>query len=350
MPYSKRQINRILNHNDQPVIAPDRVMGLAQRVTESFIRRRIYHIEDKTVMEQYERLKAVYRFIRQRALDNAQSLHIDKLGINAQAILWRRNLDRNMQDIFSIFTQELAQHTLVRAGNTYLYSYFGRAWSLDMSTKREVNVRAPIPPSWQVTADTLQPALEAFRPDMAALDTFGLEWQQQYADTLNDGARRIRNQTTLATLQGESVLAAINRIGDVLGVADGAKGVAGRLGTITRSNVQSAATSGSKALYNANKDIVVAVAWVASNDSRVCPTCNALDGSRWPLGDPDTRFPVSDSHVNCRCSLVPITAHDDEIGSDDSPDFTWTEWLKNNNLDWLFADEFAGNAIDSEQV
>lgn len=349
MPYSKRQLAKILNADGQPVISPDARMGLAARVTESFIRRRLFHIEDETVVDQFAALKRAYGDIRTRALDLAQRQRIDTLGVNAEGILWRRDLDRYIATRLGVLADELAGHTLRKAGESYVYSYFGRAWSLDMATKRDVHIKAPIPSNWQATRGAVQPALEAFRPDLAAYELFGLEWQQQYTDTLNDGARRIRNQLSTSLLQGVSVLGALNAIGDVLGVQDGAKGAAGRLGTLTRSNIQGAAVSGTDALYKANQDIVLGVRFVALPGA--CPRiCAPLDGTQWALGDPDIVYPVSGTHPNCRCGHLPLTASDVEIASDTPPEWTWSEWLRNNGIDWLFVDEFTGSAIDSERV
>ncbi len=49
-----------------------------------------------------------------------------------------------------------------------------------------------------------------------------------------------------------------------------------------------------------NSNVVVGYRRLSARDDRVCPGCLMADGRTYPLG---TTF---ESHVNCRCSLVPI--------------------------------------------
>lgn len=346
MPYNKRQIDRILNHDGEPIIPLNSAMGLAARITESYIRRRIYRIEDITVLKQFHHLKQAFVDIRNHALDLAQRSRMDTLGINAEGILWRRDLDRYIATRLNLLSGELAGHTLRKAGEIYLYSYLGRAWSMDMATRPEIKINKSLPSFYQVTADVVQPAMEAFQPSVAAYELLGVEWQQQYADTLNDGARRIRNQLQIALGQGESVLAGVNRVGDVLGVNDGTSGVAGRLGTITRSNVQRASVSGVTAIANENTDVLWGFRYVTARDSKVCPICAPLDGAMWSLEMlHEVVYPVQDTHPNCRCNLYPITTDAVANPADTPPPLTWEEWLRVNSLDDFFSEEFAGDAF-----
>lgn len=43
--------------------------------------------------------------------------------------------------------------------------------------------------------------------------------------------------------------------------------------------------------------------WMTGRDELVCPTCGALDGNEFPLGDAEHTPPA---HVRCRCYLQPV--------------------------------------------
>lgn len=46
--------------------------------------------------------------------------------------------------------------------------------------------------------------------------------------------------------------------------------------------------------------------WVSERDSRVCIICLNLDGRVWDVDDNTMPRPVRDSHIGCRCRLLPI--------------------------------------------
>lgn len=349
MPYTRAQIRRILTVNGQPLISPAQDMPLAQRVSESYIRRRLYHIEDRAAVAQFAMLKRANRDIRAYGLDSAQRMSLRKLGVDGSSLAWTRQVNHFMQSRFIDLSRELLTHTLSMAGDSYIYSYYGRAWVLDMSTRRDLRVNMPYPNSARITKAIVQPGLtEDFTPDYTTLSDFSDEWSQRYLDVFDDVTRKMRGQWSLAQVNEESILDGLQRLADKLGTStDGSKGAAGQVGTLTRSTMQSAATQGTKAIHATNEDYLVGVRFIALPGA--CRLCEGLDGTQWPLGDPDIVYPVQDTHYNCRCGHLPITASGAEIDSDEPPDLSWTEWLKNNNIQF-FADEFAGSALDSEQV
>lgn len=46
--------------------------------------------------------------------------------------------------------------------------------------------------------------------------------------------------------------------------------------------------------------------WVSERDGRVCPICKNLDGKTWFVNDKQMPRPVVDSHLKCRCRLLPL--------------------------------------------
>lgn len=342
MPYSKAQIRRILNVGDTPLIAAKHRIPLAARVCETLIRRKTFAAEDRAAIEQFNMLKDFNRELRGKALDTAQRYRLNTLATNSETIMWRRECDQYFNARLPYIREQLARQALRTAGNVYLLSYYGRAWLMSSASKQQIHMPPPL--NIKITGDVLQPTLEAFNPSEAIYDTLGVEWRQQFDDQLQDAARRMRGQTQLSIQNGESVLETLTRYATVLGVnGDGSTGTAGRLGTIVRSKVQSASVSGTTAIAEANSDAAVGVMFITSRLPNVCRICQGLDGERWPLGDPDIVYPVSGTHPGCRCGLLVLTADMAEWPIDDPPDLSWSEWLRQNNINF-FADEFEGEA------
>ena len=66
-------------------------------------------------------------------------------------------------------------------------------------------------------------------------------------------------------------------------------------------------------LYKANSNIIKAVQYVATLDTKTCPVCGTLDGKVWDL---DEQHPTPPMHYNCRCVIAPITKSWRELGID----------------------------------
>lgn len=64
--------------------------------------------------------------------------------------------------------------------------------------------------------------------------------------------------------------------------------------------------------FRSNRDIVTGWYWHSATDERTCPGCWALHGSRHSVDD------KLDGHVQCRCTMVPITKSWAEITGDDT--------------------------------
>lgn len=358
MTYTKRQQKRILQVGSRPFIAPDADIPYSMRVCESLIRRRLYALEDEAVAQQYHMFRAAYNDIRSRALDLAYQYNVRELSNSANVVRWRRDVDAYTQQRAAILSNQVAYHSLKAAGNLYLLGYYGRAWALDMSTKPDVLIRAPVPSTADVTRDILQPGFtEAWEPDRVIYDLLGVEWRQQYADNLDDMVRKIRTTMNTAIQNNLNVQNWTQLVADAMGVnvskAQGFKSAFNRIQALTRTYAMTAANEGALALYNANSNLVEGVQWLAANDARVCPTCARLNGMVWLLGDETMQRPPA--HVNCRCTVIPHIASLSNTGSVTLPPVqTWKDWILAAGLGWLLGDDLTdinlGDDIDSSQI
>lgn len=358
MAYTKRQQRKILQVGSRPFIAPDADIPYSMRVCESLIRRRLYALEDETVAQQYRMMRTAYNDIRNHANDLAQQYRVNELSNTSNVVRWRRDVDGYIQQRSTQLSQQIAYHSLKAAGDLYLLGYYGRAWSLDMSTKPDVLIRAPVPNNTAITTDILQPGLtEAWEPDRLIYDLLGVEWRQQYADNIGDMVRKIRNTMNSAIQNNLNVQNWTQLVADAMGVnvskAQGFKSAFNRIQALTRTYAMTAANEGAMALYNANSNLVEGVEWLAANDTRVCPPCARLNGMVWLLGDVDLQRPPA--HVNCRCTLIPRVASLANTGSTTLPPAqTWKDWILAAGLGWLLGSDLTdinlGDDIDSSQI
>lgn len=61
-----------------------------------------------------------------------------------------------------------------------------------------------------------------------------------------------------------------------------------------------AASVAKQEVYKAND--IPKVVWTSELDSDVCPDCEALHGTEWPVDEAE----IPPEHWNCRCELVPV--------------------------------------------
>lgn len=63
--------------------------------------------------------------------------------------------------------------------------------------------------------------------------------------------------------------------------------------------------------HRANSDVIKAVMWLSTLDTRTSSACQSLDGKTWALDEP---HPTTPHHIRCRSILTPITKSYDELG------------------------------------
>ncbi len=108
-------------------------------------------------------------------------------------------------------------------------------------------------------------------------------------------------------------------------------------GAIVRTAVQHVATQARMETLKENSDVVQAVEWVSTLDSKTTPQCRTLDKHRFKL----TEGPRPPIHINCRSTVVAVTKFSALFAKDatrasvgeDGPqqvraDLSYYEWLK----------------------
>lgn len=103
----------------------------------------------------------------------------------------------------------------------------------------------------------------------------------------------------------------------------------GRAITIMRTESLRAYRATSKAVYQANRDIVGEWTWHAALDRRCCMACVAMHGTHHPV-DADL-----DGHPRCRCAMVPRTRSWSDILGPDGDDIPDSRPAIETGEDWF---------------
>lgn len=126
---------------------------------------------------------------------------------------------------------------------------------------------------------------------------------------------RLKEAVQLGMIQGETTTQIVQRI-------RGTKAAGYRDGILMQSRtsvermVRTAtnhvANAAREEFFDENDDLIKAAQWVATLDTRTCPTCQDLDGQVFKLRE----GPRPPRHLNCRCSMAPVTKSWREMGID----------------------------------
>lgn len=350
MPFSAKQIEHILGDGDVPIVQPADVPHRALRITESYIRRKLYAYEDRLALELYGHYKQTYKRLNMAAGVLASEARLDKLRLNSAGIRWR--------DALAVYAaQEVAKLERASLKTALHYSvggwwggYLGHAWQIAQSTTAKPYI--PLPGS--ATARTLNVVREAYAVDETLLDSLiAKEWKLTFAPNFARLRADISASLNTSLTSGVDYRVAIGRIRDLFGLysAGKAKGSYAQIEALVRTAYMDAANRGAVDLYRANPNIVSGMRFLAANDGRVCALCRGYNGRIWAVGDVTAVIPPRDTHPRCRCTVVPEVDPALWIEPTYTPKQTLSEWLTGLGLAWLL-DDFLRRPtkLDSSQV
>jgi len=352
-PPSKRSVERVLKVDGHTFVQPSEAPNLTMRYTESFIRRRLMTLEDESIVGLYERARAVYRHLRNGLADMMDANGQRRFEPTPDTRELVRQFNAFTAATLTAYAREQARYTYNRAVLIYMAAYYGRLWQLT-----SIAPTAPIEftPLDRRTASRAVLALaEASADWLPGDDTIynllGQEWLELFADETDMLVVGIRQDIRRVMNERGSREDASQAIADGLGVRLERAGrtvppikLTGnvhRLNVIARSYMIEAMNRATVATYEDNADLIWGVRFLTSADGRVCPICTKLLGQQWELGSPDIQMPVTDTHPQCRCTLLPVMKRDIELVADDAPpQETFANWLTRVGADDLI-DRFA---------
>lgn len=171
----------------------------------------------------------------------------------------------------------------------------------------------------------------------------GSRWTDRLAVDLMEATQGIQGAIGSGFASGASMPEIARAIGKATGLTEHYRG---RLIAIARTEVQRVANDVAMATYMENDDVVGAVQWLATLDTRTCLVCAPLHNTVYPLVNGravglDRRPPI---HPRDRCFMAPIIKSYADIGVpvkgspkgyDGKPalDTTFEDWLKRQSED-----------------
>lgn len=276
MPYTRKQIARINNVDGEPFLAGEH--SLSMRTAESYIRRRLFALEDATINTLFNQWRNVYQGIRGYALNTAANRNLSTLAVTPDTLDWKREVLAQAKIRINYLMKDTANTVLDRATLAYALGYYGRAYVLDMATNDDVQIKIPRLENRGVTRRVIQPRMqEAVTPDSVTVNLLGDDWQDTYADIGDELLIKIRRAIDGGMANGDTVNSLLASLAGLMGVDRAQGGAFSKTNSVTRTNVLGAASSGSVDMFKANEVWVLGLMWVATaNDNRTCFPAHTL--------------------------------------------------------------------------
>lgn len=134
----------------------------------------------------------------------------------------------------------------------------------------------------------------------------GKPMQDWWDELAQDTQKRLTTQIGIGLSQGETADQIVRRIRGTQGSGyrDGAlQATRQQAAAIVRTVSGHVTTQAREATYAEMEDVLEGVQWVATLDTKTCPTCGPLDGKVFPVKE----GPRPPAHWNCRCTTAPVT-------------------------------------------
>lgn len=120
-------------------------------------------------------------------------------------------------------------------------------------------------------------------------------------------AKKIEREIRMGIVQGESIPKMRNRL---IGQGRLPANIKQSAEAIVRTCTNNVVSQAREETFRANEELIKGVQWVSTLDARTTPTCQALDGKIFDIGD----GPRPPAHWNCRSSVVPVLKSWKELG------------------------------------
>jgi SPP1 gp7 family putative phage head morphogenesis protein len=322
MPYSKRQLNRLLYQGGEPFI-PAGDLSLSMRVTESDFRRQLYALDDATVTGLQVIWKRAYRELAADLMTLAQQYGVDTLDNSGSSIRFRQAfLDRVTATATRLGGQSAA-YVLRKATVAYGLGYFAKAWQLDAITPENWHPAWELPDREAMTRRVLHPAVEAadgsllfakggffeadtFDPERWIAGFLGREWKSSFDGEAQQLISKVRALYTRGASEAWNLSRMNRELAALMGLDLRNPGVFGRVNALSRTYTIGASAAGSLDLFKQNRDVLIGYQWWTQRDGRQCPRCDRLHAKIWKFDDRSAMMPPE--HFNCRCALLPVFA------------------------------------------
>lgn len=141
----------------------------------------------------------------------------------------------------------------------------------------------------------------------------GRKWADLLDANLMENRDGIRRVLAIAQAKGASMPKIARALREGTGILETYRG---RFVAIARTETQRVANDVAIATYEENNDVIAAMQWLATLDSRTCLLCAPLHGQTWKLvnGKAPSSMPRPPLHPRCRCFMSPVTKSWADLG------------------------------------
>lgn len=261
-------------------------MDVNERLRDDLIRHAIYadRYADAQLKEIIKVLQSVVKNIEQRIASEP----------NVVTIAWLNQVKGWIEQQAEIFTSKLENG--LKQAIKELISHEGELFTRDMYRAISVKFNYTIP-----APEVIERAVLSMPVDSGHLYD---ELMKRYDQLTKD---YIISEIRAGIVSGEGIKEMVHRLTSLLSIQ------AASAERMVRSVVMHTMNTARLELYKANRDVIKAVQYVATLDTKNCLVCGTLDGKTWDL---DEQHPTPPMHYNCRCVLAPITKSWRELGID----------------------------------
>lgn len=305
-----------------------RLPNNSQRAAETYLKRRLFRLENRAVVAQQRIFRAFYADLSASAYIIAAQVGLDTLGHNTASEQFRATFQEYAHNRAQASLRSLLDILIEDSAAAFVGGYYGRLWALDSATREDVIIKTPI-----LRGDALREDVYA---EMIR-DLLGKEWQASYALEMESLELSIRRAIASGITEGSSLRPIMKRIAREMGVdidrRRGARGSAERAGyranfnriqTLTRTLINRISNAGAIDAYRANSDLLSGYEWLTAHDERTCPDCAAMDGKVFSFRS--RRQPPL--HPNCRCTVIPVLKENVLERNDRLPRNSFRRWIE----------------------
>lgn len=264
-------------------------MDVNERLRDDLIRHAIYadRYADAQLKEIIKVLRTVVKDIEQRIVSEP----------NVVTLAWLNQVKGWIEQQAEIFTSKLNDG--LKQAIKELISHEGELFTRDMYRAISVKFNYTIP-----APELIERAILTMPVDSGHLFD---ELMKRYDQLTKD---YFISEIRAGIVSGEGTKEMVHRLSGDTSLLSIQAASAERM---VRSVVMHTMNTARLELYKANSDVIKAVQYVATLDTKTCPVCGTLDGKTWAL---DEQHPTPPRHYNCRCVLAPITKSWRELGID----------------------------------
>lgn len=141
--------------------------------------------------------------------------------------------------------------------------------------------------------------------------TAGSPWTARLDVQMVRTYERVDAALAIALNRGASIPNATALVSDAVGAVEGQKH---NLSRLVRTEIQRVSNEAAQATYRANLDVVRAVRYLSTLDSRACPICRPLHRRVYEMDEQGNHDgPMIPQHPHCRCFYAPVTRSLEEI-------------------------------------